>query len=90
MEYVLGYLVSGWLLSGCVLVAFWLLSGCLLFAVAVALIRMLFAVVYVVEYVAEYVVYSLWDIWPAAGCFLVVCSLLWLFCSHECSLLWHM
>jgi hypothetical protein len=31
-----------------------LLSGCLLFAVALLLIRMLFAVAYFVEYVAEY------------------------------------
>jgi hypothetical protein len=42
----------------------------------------------------------LWDMWPAASCFmvafwlfsgcvLVVCSLLCLSCSYQCSLLWH-
>ena len=42
-----------------------------------------------------------WDIWSAAGyclvafwslsgCFLVVCSLLWLLRSYECCLLWYM
>ena len=44
VEYVLGFLASSWLLSGCVQVAFWLLSGCLPFAVAFVALRMLVAV----------------------------------------------
>jgi hypothetical protein len=55
MEYVVAYLASCWLLSGFVMVAVGL-SGCLLFAVAIVLLRMLFAVAYVMEYVVEYVV----------------------------------
>jgi hypothetical protein len=55
MEYVVAYLASCWLLSGFVMVAV-RLSGCLLFAVAIVLLRMLFAVAYVMEYVVEYVV----------------------------------
>jgi membrane-associated phospholipid phosphatase len=51
-----GYLTSCLLLSGCFRFAFWLLSGCLLFAVALALLRMLLAVAYVVEYVVGFFV----------------------------------
>jgi hypothetical protein len=52
------------------------LSGCLLFAVAVVVLRMLFAVGYVVEYVVEYVVayiveYA--DFFPGICCGLCFC-----------------
>jgi hypothetical protein len=74
------------------------LSGCLLFAVAVVLLRMLFAVGYVVEYVVEYVVVYivgyLAGCWVACGslsdCCLVGCAWLWLLCCYTWSLLWHM
>jgi hypothetical protein len=58
VEYFEVYLASCWLLSCCFLAASWLLYECLLFAVAVVLIRMVVAVVYVVENVAEYGVES--------------------------------
>jgi hypothetical protein len=58
VEYFVVYLASCWLLSGCFQAASWLRYGCLLFAVDVVLIRMVVAVVYVVENVAEYAVES--------------------------------
>jgi hypothetical protein len=58
VEYVVGffvgYLASCWLLL--VAVGSRLRSGCLIFAVAVALLRKIFAVAYVLEYVVDYVV----------------------------------
>ena len=55
--------------AGCFLASFCWLFGCLVFAVAVELLRMLFAVANVVEYVLVYVVESF-------GLYLTSCLLL--------------
>jgi hypothetical protein len=85
VDFYEGYLASCWLLPGYCLVAFRLRGGCLLFAVAVVLLRMMFAEVYfvecVVEYLMEYIVgylasrwllsvYVMVAFWLLSGCFL--------------------
>jgi hypothetical protein len=79
-EYVARYLASCWLLSGSALVGFRSLSGCLLFAVAVVVLRMLFAVAYMVEYVvesgAEYVLRYVASCWLLSGCCMVALCLI--------------
>jgi hypothetical protein len=69
-----------WLRAGSIRVALGMLSVSLLFDVAHVLLRMLVAVAYFVVYVA---------VGLRSGCFLVLCSLLWLLRSYECCLLWY-
>ena len=56
VEQLVVYLTSCPLLYGCFRFAFWLLCESLVFAMAVVLLRMLFAVASVVEYVLAHVV----------------------------------